>query len=205
MPEHRGRRHHRHDDHAYEHPPRHRSLGRQALDKLEDAMSGLGLDNDSKSHHSHSTSSRRHSRGHSRDRAVERYYPPSSHSHGHRRYHSSSPTRRSSCRSRRDSTPHHHHHRGSSRSRSTWERGVEAGVGAGVAEAFRLRKEPGPWKGPKGERVATAAVSAAVLGASTEKQKQDHHHGGGKLSTLGSAVGGLVVNRLVNGPRDEVR
>jgi hypothetical protein len=76
-------------------------------------------------------------------------------------------------------------------------------VEAGAAEAFRLRHEPGSWKGPKGERVATAAISAAVLGAATEKRKQEHS--GGKLGTLGSAVGGLVVNRLVNGPRKEVR
>ncbi|KAK4119106.1 hypothetical protein N657DRAFT_659197 [Parathielavia appendiculata] len=206
MQEHRGRRHRRYndgdyyDDSDYEQRPRRRSVARQALDKLEDALGGLGLDSGT-SHHSPSTSSRRHydSRDHSRDRTAGRYYPPSSHSNTHRRYHSSSPTRRSR-RSRRDSPPQH---RASSRSRNRWERGIEAAVEAGAAEAFRLRKEPGPWKGPKGERVATAAISAAMLGAATEKRKQDHS--GGKLGTLGSAVGGLVVNRLVNGPRKEVR
>ncbi|KAL2020303.1 hypothetical protein VTK56DRAFT_8531 [Thermocarpiscus australiensis] len=89
-------------------------------------------------------------------------------------------------------------------SRSRWERGIEAAVDAAAVEAFRLRREPGPWTGPKGQRVATAAVSAGVIGAATEKRR-DEHGTGGRLGALGSAVGGLVINRLVNGPRKDVR
>lgn len=221
MSDRRGRRHTRHDDRAYydndddydydyEHRPRHRSLGRQALDKISDAIGSLGLDDSS--HRSRSTSRRRpHNHRHysrsssreydydrDRDRAVERYYPPSASST--RRHHSSSPHHARSRRSRRDSASRP---RVSSRSRSRLERGIEAAMEAGAAEAFRLRKEPGGWGGAKGGRVATAALSAGVIGAATEKRKQES--GGGKLGTLGSAVGGLVVNRLVNGPRKEVR
>ncbi|KAK3306005.1 uncharacterized protein B0T15DRAFT_534027 [Chaetomium strumarium] len=196
MSDRRGRRHSRYDDGYYERAPRHRSLGRQALDKLEDAMEGLGL-NDSRSNHSPS-SSRGTGRHHSRDdRAIAHYYPPSS--HNHRRYHSTSPPRRSR-RPRRDDSSHH---RDSSRNRSRWERGAKAAAEAAAVEAFRLRKEPGPWKGEKVQRIATAAVSAAVVGAATETRKEEGK--GGKLGTLGSAMAGLAVNRLVNGSRDEVR
>lgn len=84
---------------------------------------------------------------------------------------------------------------------------------AGAAEAFRLRKEPGPWTGAKGGRIATAALSAGVIGGATEGRREDRYDshsghsgsGGGKLGSLGSAVGGMLVNRLVNGPRKEVR
>jgi hypothetical protein len=240
MSDRRGRRHTRgenssyYDDYDdYDHyerrpkPQRHRSLGRQALDKLGDAMESLGIDKRSETHHrSHSPthssrrhhsptrSSRRHhsrnrehtgGRDHSRDqdRALERYYPPSSndhrHHHNHRRHHSSSPDRRSRRRSRSTAA----HPRASSRSASRWGRGVEAAVKAGAAEAFRLRKEPGKWKGEKGGRVATAAISAGVIGAAAEQRHEDTGHK--QLGSLGSAVGGLMVNRLVNGPRKEVR
>ncbi|KAL2126237.1 hypothetical protein VTI74DRAFT_1371 [Chaetomium olivicolor] len=217
MSDRRGRRHSRsedryddryyYDDYGYEHRPRHRSLGRQALDKLGDAMESLGLES-RKSHHHESRRHRSHSRSHDYDRDLDRYYYPTSHHGGSstRRYHSTSPgPSRHSRRSRRESTTGaRSSRRVPSRSRSRIERGVEAAVEAAAAEAFRLRHEPGPWKGPKGQRVATAAISAGVLGAATEKRKQTSS-AGGKLGTMGSALGGLVVNRLVNGPRKEVR
>lgn len=93
--------------------------------------------------------------------------------------------------------------RTSSRSRSRWGRGIEAAVDAAAIEAFRLRNEPGPWTGAKASRIATAAVGAGVIGAATEKRKQET--GKGKIGSLGSAVGGLVLNRLVNGPREDLR
>lgn len=197
-------------DYVYERRPRHRSLGRQVLDKLEGAMENLGLDS---SHHHH--------HGVDDSRALAPYHGDGRHSHHHHRqdhhrhhsrnghrgydydddydyeydrarprkraYHSASPTRR------------HHRH---SRSRSRWDRGLQAAVDAAAIEAFRLRKEPGKWKGPKGERVATAAISAGVIGAATDRPGVS---GGKQKGALGSAIGGLVVNRLVNGPRREVR
>lgn len=196
-------------DYVYEKRPRHRSLGRQALDKLEDAIGTLSLDShhhdrvdnsralthyhgDGHHHHDHHHHHRHHSRGrhHPHDRDYYEYDEPrrarSRSRHRHRAYHSASPTRR------------HHHH---SRSRSRWGRGLQAAVDAAAIEAFRLRKEPGKWKGPKGERIATAAISAGVIGAATGKGTDE----GKQKGALGSALGGLVVNRLVNGPRREVR
>ncbi|KAK4249344.1 hypothetical protein C7999DRAFT_30232 [Corynascus novoguineensis] len=215
-------------------PTRKRSLSRKVLDKLESAMGGLGLDDassrsrhhqrrrgsssrSSSSHTSddHDYSTPRSPRRRHRSRGNDRYYPPSS----SRRYHSSSPPRhrndgrcrhRSSSRGRTASTSssgYPDRPRASERSRSRWERGLKAAVEAGAAEAFRLRKEPGPWRGPKAGRIATAAVSAGVI-----RGAADHHHdrkedggGGGSFGPLGSAVGGMLVNRLINGPRKEVR
>lgn len=72
---------------------------------------------------------------------------------------------------------------------------------------MRLRKEPGPWTGKKGQRIATAAISAGAIGAATDHRHRHHsdHEIHGEKGMLGSAIGGLVVNRLVNGPRKEVR
>lgn len=76
---------------------------------------------------------------------------------------------------------------------------------AGAAEAFRLRKEPGSWAGAKGGRIATAAISAGVIRGAADHRKDGDHTGSGKLGPLASAAGGMIVNRLINGPRKEVR
>ncbi|KAL2167533.1 hypothetical protein VTG60DRAFT_1119 [Thermothelomyces hinnuleus] len=229
----RGRRSHRDDRDYYDNPdyyddyeprprsPRKRSLSRKVLDKLESVMGPLGVDDANKARHHRprfsSSSSRRSDddgyyspspprrRHHSRDdRALaNRYYPPSS----SRRYHSASPgppKDRHRRHSRTADTSSTGHPRASERSRSRWERGLKAAVEAGAAEAFRLRHEPGPWTGSKGGRVATAAVSAAVISGAADHRNEEGHGGGG-LGPLGSAVGGMIVNRLVNGPRKEVR
>ena len=209
----RGRRHSRHDDRyddRYDNgyysdsesdyeprpKPRHRSVSRRALDRLGSAMEGLGLNRKDKPHSSSHHSPPRH-RDHSRDRPRD-YYPPSS-SRSHR-HHSTSPHHRSRRRSRHDSTSSRP---SASREHSRLERGMQAAVDAAAVEAFRLRREPGPWIGAKGSRVATAAISAGVIGTAAEKRKEEGH--GGKIGPLGSALGGLVINRLVNGPRKEVR
>lgn len=41
--------------------------------------------------------------------------------------------------------------------------------------------------------------------ATSDHGGKKHDHDLGKKETLGSAIGGLMVNRLVNGPRKEVR
>ncbi|KAL2163246.1 hypothetical protein VTH06DRAFT_5302, partial [Thermothelomyces fergusii] len=67
---------------------------------------------------------------------------------------------------------------------------------------------PGSWTGLKGGRVVTAAVSAGVIGGAARHghgKEGKGGHGGSGLGALGSAVGGMIVNRLVNGPRKEVR
>lgn len=123
--------------------------------------------------------------------------PPSS-SRSHRRHHSASPPRRSRRdRSTTGRSDNHNH------SRSRVERGMQAAVDAAAVEAFRLRHQPGPWLGAKGGRVATAAIGAGVIGAVNEKRREEKG-GRGKVGPLSSALGGLVLNRLVNGPRNEV-
>lgn len=110
--DHRGRS--RRDDDYYEdtYRPRHRSLGRQAIDKLEDAMDSLKLDHRgtnalevipyhagrevrrSPSHHHHSSHHRHHSSHHHRPRSPSHHdHRHHDHHHTSRRYHSSSPTR----------------------------------------------------------------------------------------------------------------
>ncbi|KAK0659458.1 hypothetical protein QBC41DRAFT_47184 [Cercophora samala] len=212
-------------------PRRHRSLGRQALDKLEDAMAGLGLEDKHRSY----SGSRHHPRGYDRHyddydrdhhhRHGSRGTLSSNHhrsgSHGHhrdhsrrsyrgddhyttisrRRAHSSSPTRRSRHRST--------HSRSSyaepatrSRSRAPMDKGLKSAMDAAAIEAFRVRNQPGSWKGAKGARVATAAISAAAIGAAAEKRKEEN--GSTKLGTVGSALAGMAVNRLVNGSRKDM-
>ena len=77
---------------------------------------------------------------------------------------------------------------------------AKAALTAGAVEAFRTRKEPGGWAGPKGRRVLTAAVGAGGIDGLLNSGKKD---GGGKLDSLQAVVGGLVSNRLINGSRDK--
>ncbi|KAK0611273.1 hypothetical protein B0T14DRAFT_440046 [Immersiella caudata] len=209
----RSRRGYYDDDYYYEEKPRHRSLGRQALVKLEDAMGGLALEkfgSHSKGHHDalRHTRDSHWDRDYHHPRAYHSVSPVRHHHHSHRSHHDHHHHDRDH-RGRRESR--HSHHSSSSRSRSRWDRGITAAVDAAALEAFRLRREPGPWKGKKGSRIATAAISAGVIGAATEhyhgKRHGDHGHDHdlGRKGALGSAIGGLMVNRLVNGSRSEVR
>jgi hypothetical protein len=68
-------------------------------------------------------------------------------------------------------------------------------------EALRVRKEPGEWAGTKGTRVATAAMSAAVLDVISDGHSDSHS----KRGLAKSDLGGLTVNRILNGPRHEHR
>ena len=77
---------------------------------------------------------------------------------------------------------------------------AKAALTAGAVEAFRTRKEPGGWAGPKGKRVLTAAVGAGGIDGLLNSGKKD---GGGKLDGLQAVIGGLVSNRLINGSRDK--
>ena len=196
----------------YEQRPRHRSrsLGRRALDKLSGALGGLALDPNS----SKSDAGVRHDDDyddHYRRRRPSSHYREDDDGYGRerghrRRYHSSSPTRRRSHHISSSSSSHggrggSQHGGSSEQSRSRWGRGIEAAVEAAAIEAFRVRKEPGPWKGEKGSRIATAAISAAMIGAATDHSSKKPE----KKGTIGSAIGGLVVNRLVNGPRRDLR
>jgi len=84
-----------------------------------------------------------------------------------------------------------------SRSRGKWKQAATAAIITGAVEAFRSRKEPGGLTGPKGQRIATAALGAAgidaLLDRDPDKKKKRH--------VAESVIGGLVANRLANGPR----
>lgn len=189
----------------YEPRARSRSLGRRALDKLEDVIAGITPGG---RHDSHDGS---HDGSNDGSRAVAHYYPPKRDSdwgRSHRRYHSTSPVRDTHSSRRGRSTRSSHdsgsHHIGSSeRNRSRWDRGLVAAAEAAAVEVHRLRHEPGTWTGAKGSRVATAAISAGVIGAATDRRKSEHESTKG--GAMGSALGGLIVNRFIHGPRRELR
>jgi hypothetical protein len=96
----------------------------------------------------------------------------------------------------------------SSRSRSrTPERGakiqqaVQAALTAGAVEAFRSRKEPGPWTGEKGKRVLTAAIGAGAVDGVIDHDPNKS----GTRHTVEAVIGGLAGNRIANGPRSGSR
>ncbi|KAK0624914.1 hypothetical protein B0T17DRAFT_590682 [Bombardia bombarda] len=206
----RARNSHRYDDYDdgyynYERQPRHRSLGRQALDKLESAV-GISPPSDS----GKVVAFREPSPGslYSADRAARHHGHHSNHGGSHHGHHNHHNNRRAySTSPPRQHRRHHHstdHHRDEhDRSRSHVKSNVEVAMEAAAIEAFRIRKEPGSWTGSKGGRVATAALSAAAIGAASESRNPDHEPG--KIGKLGTAIGGLMVNRIVNGPRKEMR
>ncbi|KAK2071200.1 hypothetical protein P8C59_005641 [Phyllachora maydis] len=83
-----------------------------------------------------------------------------------------------------------------------WKQRLLAAADAAAVEAFRLRKEPGSWMGAKGRRLATVALTAA---AADGFLAQDGAARGGRTQRIESALAGLLVNRLVNGPRRTLR
>ncbi|KAK4691945.1 hypothetical protein P7C71_g5166, partial [Lecanoromycetidae sp. Uapishka_2] len=115
--------------------------------------------------------------------------------------------RRGGGRSRRDS------YSSDSRSRSRTRGGgrggdqkeqliqaAKAALTAGAVEAFRSRKEPGGWAGPKGKRVLTAAIGAGGIDGLLQNKDGG---GGGTMQSIQSVIGGLAGNRLINGARDK--
>lgn len=72
---------------------------------------------------------------------------------------------------------------------------------AGAVEAFRARKEPGDWSGPKGKRVLTAALAAGGTDGLVDKDPDSHS----KRHFIESTLAGLATNRLVNGSRSRSR
>ncbi|KAH6988701.1 hypothetical protein EDB80DRAFT_782277 [Ilyonectria destructans] len=76
-----------------------------------------------------------------------------------------------------------------------------AAIDAAAVEAIRVWRKPGNWNGSKGTRVATAALGAAAIDAMVGGNSSRH----GKRKLAESVVGGLLANRVMNGPRDELR
>ena len=127
----------------------------------------------------------RHGRDRDRDRSKSR---------GGRRRRDSSYSSDSRSRSRGGRS------RGGGDQKEQLIKAAKAALTAGAVEAFRSRKEPGGWAGPKGRRVLTAAVGAGGIDGLLNSNKKD---GGGKLDSLQAVIGGLASNRLINGSRDK--
>lgn len=112
---------------------------------------------------------------------------------------------------RRDSARHRRYSdssSGSSRSRSRsgrggekterkWAQAAQAALVAGAVEAFRSRKEPGPWTGDKGRRIATAALGAGGIDGLVDRDPDKKS----KRHLAEAVIGGLAANRVVNGAR----
>ncbi|KAK3682067.1 hypothetical protein B0T22DRAFT_470210 [Podospora appendiculata] len=86
-----------------------------------------------------------------------------------------------------------------------WQQAAAAALQAGSMTAYNLRSEPGPWKGEKGARIATAALGAAAIDAfakgATEKSggTSKAEQGGGhrsEVETLSSVFGGLIADQI---------
>ncbi|KAL4796398.1 hypothetical protein BDV19DRAFT_360908 [Aspergillus venezuelensis] len=92
-----------------------------------------------------------------------------------------------------------HRHREKSEARIA--QAVKAAVTAGAVEAFRARKEPGEWSGPKGKRVLTAALGAGATDGLVDRNPDKHS----KRHVLESTLAGLATNHLVNGSRSRSR
>ncbi|KAH8761636.1 hypothetical protein F5883DRAFT_126703 [Diaporthe sp. PMI_573] len=165
-------------DHNDKPRSRRNSIGHELVDRLEDA---IGLNPSG----SCSLVGRRSRCSHRR----EYRFPHSRYGRrgpGRRVPYSPSPTRFGG-RSRDDA----------SKERRKREHAVEAAIDAGAVEAFRLRNESGSWTGRKGARVATAALGAAAIDTLLVNEPSRH----GTVKVAESTIGGLVVNRVLNGPR----
>ncbi|KAI1339578.1 hypothetical protein F5Y15DRAFT_77636 [Xylariaceae sp. FL0016] len=78
------------------------------------------------------------------------------------------------------------------------QKAAKASLVAGAAEAFRVAREPGGWKGEKMKRVVTAAAGAATIDAAHDPSKDS------KLHLVEAVIGGLAGNRLLNGSRKDI-
>ncbi|KAH8904901.1 hypothetical protein BR93DRAFT_757443 [Coniochaeta sp. PMI_546] len=184
--------------------PRRKSTTRDIIDRVSRSIGRLGINR--------SPSRTRRARvispspspppprrpAYNRHRSAENYYPPSPRPRNkrHGSCYSVSPPRSRSSTSRsatgRDRTPVDNRR---------FQHAARSALDAAVVEIMRVRKEPGSWTGGKGARVATAALGAAAVDAFVAKDPDKH----GKRKTVESTIGGLLLNRVLNGPRRELR
>ncbi|KAI0828405.1 hypothetical protein F5Y06DRAFT_225002 [Hypoxylon sp. FL0890] len=78
------------------------------------------------------------------------------------------------------------------------QKAAKASLVAGAAEAFRVAKEPGGWKGEKMKRVLTAAAGAATIDAAHDPSKDSKRH------LVEAVIGGLLGNRMLHGSRKDI-
>ncbi|KAF2667521.1 hypothetical protein BT63DRAFT_294207 [Microthyrium microscopicum] len=82
--------------------------------------------------------------------------------------------------------------------RKKWQQAAKAAAIAAAIEGVRSRNEAGPWTGPKGQRILTAALGAAGIDGFVNRNSDNKS----KRHIAESVIGGLAANRLANGPRD---
>ncbi|KAI1845634.1 hypothetical protein JX265_005324 [Neoarthrinium moseri] len=104
---------------------------------------------------------------------------------------------RSDARSRRGS-PDSTKSRGGDNATNRMQKAAKASLVAGAAEAFRVAREPGGWKGEKMKRILTVAAGAATIDAAHDPTKDSKRH------LMESVIGGLVGNRVLNGSRKDI-
>ncbi|KAI0610889.1 PRP38-assoc multi-domain protein [Pyrenophora tritici-repentis] len=74
-----------------------------------------------------------------------------------------------------------------------WEQAAKAAIVAGAVEAFRSRKEAGPWTGAKGQRIATAALGAAGIDGLIDRDPGKHEKRHVAESALGAGTGAVLA------------
>ncbi|KAK8041037.1 hypothetical protein PG994_014044 [Apiospora phragmitis] len=96
--------------------------------------------------------------------------------------------------------PHSHHHEKRTTTKRShdpldldlnWKQAAEAAAGAAAVEAWRSRGDPDKMK-----RVATAAAGAVAVDLALGRGGHDDKN---KRHAMESAIGGLVIDRMVNG------
>ncbi|OQO05133.1 hypothetical protein B0A48_08153 [Cryoendolithus antarcticus] len=178
---------HRRDDRDYYDSEHSRSPPRKDRRKsgVEDLLGGLGLGGLVGAVTGNKDKSRDHSRS---DRSGRSKSTRRGKSRG-RGYDSDS---RSRSRSRGDKKGNNERQ---------WAQAAQAALIAGAVEAFRSRKEPGPWTGDKGRRIATAAIGAGGINKLVDRDPDEKK----KRHVLEGVVGGLAASRLANGARSKSR
>jgi hypothetical protein len=165
---------------------------------------------DNERHRSHHDTSRHHHRGEEYLPDDDAYYyyeeyddarPHDKHRNHPREvyyYEEDKPTRHSRRKSvhaytgTHSSGYHQSRHRARSESGPNWRQATEAAVGAGLIEGWRARNDP-----ERMGRIATAAVGAAgtamLVGREDDSKNKRH--------VTESTIGGLVLDRVINGSR----
>lgn len=191
----RERKHRRRGDRDYDSeysdsrspPPRRKPERRKS--GIEEVLGGLGLGGVAGALTGRKDKSR--SRSDSRSRVTRRSGRSHSRAASRRGRHSSSSSSRS--RSRGGG--------GKKDTEKKWAQAAQAAIVAGAVEAFRSRKEAGPWTGDKGKRIATAAIGAGGIDGLLDRNPNEKS----KRHLAEAVLGGLAANRLANGPVSKSR
>lgn len=168
-------------DSEYSRSPPRRPKHERKKSGVEDVLGGLGLGGVAAA-----------LTGKSRDRSGDRSVRSKSTRRGGRR--GSSSSSRSRSRSRDGGKK-------KGQTERQWAQAAQAAVIAGAVEAFRSRKEPGPWTGDRGKRIATAAIGAGGIDKFLDRNPDEKS----KRHLAEAVVGGLAATRLANGPRSKSR